>query len=141
MLISHHQTAGENHSMKRADRSFEHVAEFKYLGTTVTDQNLTCEGIKSRLNLDNAYSHSVQNLLSSHLLSKDVKIELYKTIILALVLHGSDIWSLTLMEEPRLRAFDSRVLRRVFGPKKEEMVRCWRKFYDEEFHNVCSLPE
>jgi hypothetical protein len=72
-----------------------------YLGTTVTNQNLIQEEIKRRLNSDNACYHSVQNLLSSHLLSKNVKSRIYKTIILPVVLYGCETWSLSLMEEHR----------------------------------------
>jgi hypothetical protein len=88
--------------------------EFKYLGTTLTDQNYILEEIKSRLKLGNACCHSVWNLLSSMLLSKNLKIKIYKIIILPVVLYGCETWSLTLREERRLRVFENRVLRRVF---------------------------
>jgi hypothetical protein len=77
MLLSHHQNAGKNHNMKIGDRSFENMAQLKYLGTTVTNQNLIGEEI-NRLNSGNACYHSVQNLLSSRLLSKNVKLEYTK---------------------------------------------------------------
>jgi hypothetical protein len=82
MFLSRHQNAGQNHDIKVGDRSFENVAQFKYMGTIVTNQNLIREEIKRRLNLGNACYHSVQNLLSSPLLSKNVKMRIYKTIIL-----------------------------------------------------------
>jgi hypothetical protein len=74
MLLFRYQNAGQNHDMKIANRSFENVAQFKYFGTTITVQNLIQKEIKRRLNLDNACYHSVQNLLSSCRLSKNVKI-------------------------------------------------------------------
>jgi hypothetical protein len=80
----------------------------KYWGTTVTNQNLIQEEIKRRLNSGNACYHSVQNLLSSRLLSKNVKVGIYKTIILAVVLYGYETWSLALREEHRLRTFENR---------------------------------
>jgi hypothetical protein len=83
---------------------------------------MVCENIKSRLNSGNACYHSVQSLLSSRLLSRNVKIKIYKTIILPVVLYGCEIWSLTLREELRLRVFENRVLRRIFGPKREEVT-------------------
>jgi hypothetical protein len=74
MLLSHHQNVGRNQDIKIANRSFENVLQFKYLGTTVTNENLIQEQIKRRLNSRNACYHLVQNLLSSHLLPKNVKI-------------------------------------------------------------------
>jgi hypothetical protein len=87
MLMSHHQNAGQNHDIKIANRSFENVAQFKHLATAVTNQNLIQEEIKRRLNSGNACYHSIQNLLSSHLLSEIIKIH-----------------SLTLGAEPFLRS-------------------------------------
>jgi hypothetical protein len=68
------------------------MAKFRYLGTTVTNQNLTQEDIERRLNSGNACCHSVQNLLSSRLLSKNTKIRIYKTTILPVVLYGFETW-------------------------------------------------
>jgi hypothetical protein len=83
MLLPHHQNAGKNHN-----RSFENVAQLKYLGMAVTYQNLIQEETKRRLSSVNAWYQSVSRLLSCHLLSKNVKIRIYKTIILPVVLHG-----------------------------------------------------
>ena len=90
--------------MKIDNSSIERVEEFKYLGTTLTNKNSIQEEIKSRLKLGNACYYSVQNLLSSSLLSKNLKIKIYeyKTIILPVVLYGCEAWSLTLREERRL---------------------------------------
>ena len=70
----------------------------------------------------------MHNLLSSSLLSKNIKIKVYRTIILP-VLYGCGTWSLTLTEERRLRVFENRVLRRVFGPKRDEVTGEWRKLH------------
>jgi hypothetical protein len=75
MLLSRHQNIAQNRDIKISNRKFENVSQFKYLGTTVTNQNLIQEEIKTRLNSGNAYYHSVQNLLSSRLLSKNLKIK------------------------------------------------------------------
>jgi hypothetical protein len=89
------------------------------------------EEIKRRVNTGNVCYHSVQTLLSSRLLSKNIKNIIYKTIILPVVLYGCD-WSLTLRVEHRLRVFENRVLRRVFGPKRDEVTGKWRKLHNEE---------
>ena len=83
------------------------------MGTTLTNQNSIQEEIKSRLKLGNACYHSVQNLLSSSLLPKNLKTKIYRTIILPVVLYGCETWSLTMSEERRLRVSENRVLRRI----------------------------
>ena len=105
----------------------------KYLGANLTDQNSIQEEIKSRLKSRNACYHSVQNLLSSSLVPKNLKIKIYRTIILPVVLCGCETWSLTLREEHRLRVFENRVLRGIFGPKKDEVRGECRKLQNEEF--------
>jgi hypothetical protein len=110
------------------------------LGTTVTNQNFIQEEIKRRLNSGNACYHSVQNLLSSRLLSKNLKIRIYTTIILPVVLYGCETWSLTLREEHRLRVFENRVLRRIFGLKRDEVTGEWRKLHNEELRDLYSSP-
>jgi hypothetical protein len=82
------------------------VEGFKYLGTTLTDQNSIQEEFKSRLKSGNACYPSVQNLLSSNLLSKNLKIKIYRIIILPIVLYGCETWSHTLREERRVRVFE-----------------------------------
>ena len=79
-------------------------------------------------------SHSVQNLLSSRLLSKNLKIKIYRTIILPVVVYGGETWSLTLREERRLRVFENTVLRRIFGPNREEVTGECRKPHNEELN-------
>ena len=116
------QNAGRSHSMKTDNSSIERVEEFKYLEKTLTNKNSIQEEIKNRLKSGNACYYSVQNLLSSSLLSKNLKIKIYRTIILPVVVYGCETWSLTLKEEGRLRVFENRVWRRVFGPKRDEVT-------------------
>jgi len=80
----------------------------------------------------------VWNLLSSSLLSTNLKIKI--TIILPVVLYGCETWSLTLREESRLRVFENRVLRRIFGPKRDEVTGDWRKPHNEELNDLYSSP-
>jgi len=108
--------------MKTDNSSFERLEQFTYLGTTLTYQNYIQEEIKSRLKSGNACCHSVHDLLSSSLQSKNVKIKIYRTIILPVVLYGCETWSPTLQEEHRLRASENRVLRRIFGSKRDEVA-------------------
>jgi sorting nexin-29 len=88
MLMSRSETTGLKYSIKTVNRSFGDVAKFKYLGRTLTDQNCMHEEIKSRLNPGNACCHSVQCFLSSRLLCRNLKVKIYKTIILPFVCMG-----------------------------------------------------
>jgi hypothetical protein len=85
--------------------------------------------------------HSVQSLLSSRLPSWNVKVKIHKTIILLVGLYGCETWSLTLTETHRLRVFENRVLRRIFGPKTDEEMGKWRKLQSGELHNLYSSPD
>ena len=107
------------------------MEKFRYLGTKLTDQNCIQEEIKSRLKSGNACYYLVQNILSSSLLSKNLKIKIHKTVILS-VSYGCETWSLTLSEERRLRVFENRVLR-MFGCNRDEVTREWKK------HTMSSL--
>jgi len=81
----------------------------------------------------------VRNLLSSSLLSKNLKIKIHRTIIIPVV-YGCETWSLTLREECRLRVFENRMLRRIFGPKRDEVKGEWRKLHNEELNDLYSSP-
>ena len=82
----------------------------------------------------------MQNLLSSSLLSKNLKIQIYIIIILPVVLYGRETWSLTLREERKLRVFEIMVLRRIFGPRSEEVTGEWRRLPNEELNDLYSSP-
>jgi len=138
--MSRDQNAGQNHSVRIDNSTCRRVEEFKYLGTTVTNQNSIPEEIKSRLKSGNACYHSVQNLLSSRLLSKSLKIKIYRTIILPVILYGCETWSLTLREERKLRVFQNMVLRRIFGRRRDEITGEWRRLHNEELNDLYSSP-
>jgi hypothetical protein len=139
MIMSCHPNSGQSQNIRIANELFENVAKFKYLGATLTNQNDIHDEITSRLNSRNACYYSVQNLLSSRHISKNLKIKIYKTVILPVVLYGCETWSLTLGEEHRLRVFENTVLRKVFGPKREE-DESWRKLHSDELHSLYSSP-
>jgi hypothetical protein len=113
MAMSRDQNAERSHSAKTDNSSFDGMEECKYLVTTLTNKNSIQEEIKNRLKSENACYHSPQNLFSSSLLSKSVKIKIYITIISPEVWYGCEIWSLTLREGPRPRVSENRVLRRI----------------------------
>ena len=106
----------------------------------VFHQNSIREEIKNRLKSGNACYHSVQNLLSSSLLSKNIKIKIYRTTILPVVLYGCETWSLTLREERRMRVFENRVSRRIFGHKRDEVTGEWRKLHNEKLDDLYCSP-
>ena len=114
--MSRDQNAGLSHNIKTDNSSFERVEQFKYLGKPLTNINSIQEEIKRRLKLGNACYHSLQNLLSSGLLSKDIKITKYRTKILPF-LGG-----------------------RIFGPKRDVVTREWRKLHNEEITDLYSSP-
>jgi hypothetical protein len=121
--------------MKTDNSSFERAEQFKYLGATLTYQNFIQEETKGRLMSGNACYHSVQNLLSSSLLSKNLKIKIYRTVILH-VFYGRE----TSGEECGLRLFENGVLRRIFWPKRNEVKEKWRKLQNEELNELYSSP-
>jgi len=82
----------------------------------------------------------VQNLLSSSFLFKNLKIKICRTIILPFVLYGCETWSLILREERRLRVFENRVLRRIFGPKRDDVTEEWRKLYNVKLNDLYCSP-
>jgi hypothetical protein len=139
MIVSRHPNSEQKQNIRIANEPFVNVAKFKYLGTTLTNQNDIHDEINSRLNSGNACYYLVQNILSSCLISKNLKIKTYKTVILSVVLCGCETWSLTLREEHRLRVFENRVLRKIFVPEREE-DGSWRKLHNDELHSLYSSP-
>jgi hypothetical protein len=140
MVMSRDQNAGQSHSIKIGNKSFERVEEFRYLGTTITNQNYIHEEINSILKSGNACYHSVQNLLFSRLLSKNTTIRVYRTIIVPVFLCGCETWSLVFREGHRMMMiFENRVLRKVFAPKRDELTGEWRRLHNEELYDLYSL--
>jgi hypothetical protein len=137
--MSCHPNSGQNQNIRRANELFENVTKFKYLGMILTNQNDIHDEIKSRLNSGKCLLlfSPKSFVFPSHI--KILKMKIYKTVILPFVLYGCKTWSLTLREEHRLRVFENRVLRRTFGPKREE-DGSWRKLHNDELHRPYSSP-
>jgi hypothetical protein len=117
---------------------FEMVEESSYLGTTLTNQDSVQAGIKRGLESGNACYHLVQNLLSSSLLSKNTRLRYIE--LQMPVLYEFETWSLTLREERRLRVLENRMLRRIFGHKRDKVAGEWRKLHNEELNDLYSSP-
>jgi hypothetical protein len=99
------------------------------------------EEIKSRLNSGNACYHLLQRFLSSRLLSRNVKVKIYKTTATPVVLYGCKTWSLILRGEHTLRVFENRLLRRIFGLKSDGVMGQWKKLHNGKLHNLYSSPD
>jgi hypothetical protein len=110
--------------------------QFKYLGTTIINQNYINEEIKSRFKSRNTCHYSVRNLLSFSLISKNVIIKTYRNINLPIVLYGCETWSLT---EHRLRVFENRLLRRICESKRKPVAGKWRRLRKGKFYALFSL--
>jgi hypothetical protein len=130
-VMSREQNAGRSHNMKIVNSSFERVEEFKYFTTNLTDQNSILEEIKSSLKSRNACYHSVQHPFLSSLLSKNINIKIHTTIVFPVALYGCETLSLTVREERRLIVFQNRMLRRMFGHKRDEVRGEWRRLHSE----------
>jgi hypothetical protein len=128
MVMPGDQNAGRSHNITINNFFFERLEQFKYLGTVLTNRNSIHEEIKSRLKSGNAGYKSV----SSSFLSKNIKIKTHNIIRLPVVLYGCATSSLTLREERRLRVFENRVFRTVFGPKRDEVREEWRNLSKEK---------
>jgi len=117
--------------------SFERVELFKYLGTALIYQNSIQEDIKQIEVMECLLSFSAESFVCS-LLSKNIKSKICRTIILPLVLYGYETWSLTLREKLRLRLFERRMLRRIFGPERIEVTGEWRRLHGKELNDFYS---
>ena len=140
VITYHLQNIVHNQNVVIENLSFEKVEKFKYLGVTVRNTNDIREEIKHRINMGNACYYSPEKILSSHLLSKMLKDNTYKTIVLPVVLYGYETSSLTLREEHRLRVSENKVLRKIFGAKKDEITDEWGKLHNVELHALYSSP-
>ena len=141
MITSRHQNFLQNQNIVIENLSFEKVEKFKYLGVTVTNTNDIREEIKRRINMGNACYYSLEKILSSLLFSKKLKVNTsYKTIVLSVVLYSCETRFLMLREEHMLKVFENKVLRTIFGAKRDEITGEWRKLHNAELHALYSSP-
>jgi len=122
MVMLRDQHAVQNHNIYTGNKAFERVEHFIYFGTYQMHQNSLHEEIKCSLQSGNACYYAVLNLLSSSLLSNNIRVKIYRSIILCVVLYECETWSPTVSEVPRLRVFGNRVLRKIFGPTRDEVM-------------------
>ena len=138
MITSSHQNVIQNQNIVIGNLSFEKIKKFKFLGATVTNTNDIREQIKRRINMVNVCYYSLNFIVPPAF--QELKVITYKTIILPVVLYGCETWSLTLREEHRLRMFENKVLRKIFGAKRDEITGEWRKLHSAELHALYSSP-
>ena len=114
------------------------MESLKYLGSVVSNQNSIKDEFKCRFKAGNSCYYSVQTLFS-RLRSKSLKIIIYNTIILPVVLYGCEAWSLILRQESRLRVFENRILMQIYGPEKDANGE-WRRLHNEKLHSLYHSP-
>jgi hypothetical protein len=141
MITSRNAEEEGNRNITINNMTIEKVNKFKYLGAYITSRNEVAEEIKSRLVSGNACFFSVQKLLASRLISRKLKLKLYRTVILPVILYGCESWSTTLADEHKLRVFENKVLRKIYGPKRDEITGEWRRLHNEELHELYDSPD
>jgi hypothetical protein len=126
--------------MKIRNKFFEMVKQSKYLEELLTNQNSVLEEIQSSLKSGNVFYHSPRILLSCSLLSKNIRIEIYRNLILPVGLYGCETWSVTSRKEQRLRVFENSLLRKILGSRKEEITVEEGRMHTEELYNLYCSP-
>ena len=136
MVISRDKNPEQNSDIKIGNKSFRTVKQFKIFGNNPSESNFHSRINHEQIQVKECLLHTVQYLLSSSLLPKNVEINVYRTAVLPVVLYGCKTWSLTLREDRKLWVFENRVLRRIFGPRRDEVTGEWSRIHKEE---LCAL--
>jgi hypothetical protein len=139
----HKYTVWAERNIQIGNKSFETVEQFKYLGTTIKNQNSIHEEIKNRLKSGNAgyLSFGAESFVFQFANQMFIKIDKYRNIILPVVLYGCETWPITLREKCWLSVFKNRMLRRIFGPKRDEVREEWRGLHNEELYALYSSTD
>jgi len=138
-MISRNTGNNGNRYILIKNEIIEKVNKFKYLRAYVTIKNEVTEEIKSRLVSANAcFFYSVQKLLTSRLISRKLKLKIYITVILPVILYG---YKIGVADEHKLRVFENKVLRKIYVPKRDEMTGEWRRLHKEKLHGLYDSPD
>jgi len=137
--MSRDQHAVQNHNIMVGNKSFERVEQSRYLGTTITNKF----AFRKKLRVD--WMQGMLAIIGRRIFCllvcyPSIKIKIFRAVILPVVLYGCESWALTLREARRLRMFENKVVRKIFGPKKDEVTAEWRRLHKEEFYDLCSSP-
>jgi len=130
----------EEGDLLTGNMKFEKVDEFKYLGTILTSDNNNKTEINRRLHAGNGCYYATNTLLKSRLLSRNTKVRIYKTIIKPVFTYGCETWVLTKGEENKFKVFENKVIRKIYGPKKDEETGGLRKLHNDELHALYGSP-
>jgi len=138
VVMSRDQHAVQNHNIMIGNKSFERVEQLRYLGTTITKvafmKKLRADWMQGML------ATIRYRIFCFPVCYPSIKIKIFRAVILPVVLHGCETWSLTLREARRLRMLENRVLRKIFGPERDEVTGEWRRLHKEEFYDLCFSP-
>ena len=142
MLVDRAGEVPDRGDLEVKDMTFERVRVFRYLGGLVEDTADMGVGaeVRQRLHSGNACFFAVNKLLKSRILSRNTKIRIYRTIILPVVLYGCETWALTRQQEDRFRVFENRVLRKIFGAKRDEETGEYRRLHNRELEELYDSP-
>ncbi|KAL4088534.1 hypothetical protein QTP88_023628 [Uroleucon formosanum] len=127
--------------MEVDNHSFKRVSHFNYLGSILTNDNNIKVEIDTRLKKGNNCYYGLGKVLSAKAVSKNLKVQIYTTLIRPVVLYGSETWPLRKAEQMRLEVFERKILRRIFGPCKDDQTGEWRKRHNQELQNLFQRPD
>ncbi|KAL4084268.1 hypothetical protein QTP88_028093 [Uroleucon formosanum] len=141
ILVNSEVNYRQGEIMEVDNHSFKRVSHFNYLGSILTNDNNIKVEIDTRLKKGNNCYYGLGKVLSAKAVSKNLKVQIYTTLIRPVVLYGSETWPLRKAEQMRLEVFERKILRRVFGPCKDDQTGEWRKRHNQELQNLFQRPD